>query len=87
VKNEPPVENLVVHFDRYLSYYEAKTPFAKPAQLRTHTKTMDLRRQLGTASAALADERFLNSLAETLGLGVSAVMMQSWLTLVNFDAN
>src|SRR5713226_9505028 len=62
----PPVKHLVAHFERYLSYYEAKPPFAKPEQLRTHRKTIDLRRQLGTASAALADDRFLDSLAETL---------------------
>jgi hypothetical protein len=62
----PPVKHLVAHFERHLSYYEAKPPFAKPEQLRTHRKTIDLRRQLGTASAALADDRFLDSLAETL---------------------
>jgi hypothetical protein len=66
MKGKPPVESLIAHFERYLSYYEAKPPFAKPEQLRTHKKTIDLRRQLGTASAALADDRFLDSLAETL---------------------
>jgi len=46
-----------------LSYYEAKPPFARLEQLRTHKKAIDLRRQLGTASAALADDRYLDSLA------------------------
>ncbi len=63
--NKPPVENLVAHFERYLSYYEAKPPFSNPAQLRTHRKTIDLRRRLGAVSA-LADDEFLDSLRETL---------------------
>jgi hypothetical protein len=62
----PQVEHLVTRFERYLSYYEAKPPFAKPEQLGTHRKTIDLRRRLGTASAALADDGFLDSLAATL---------------------
>jgi hypothetical protein len=66
MKDKPPIENLVAYFDRHLSYYEAKPAFVKPEQLRTHKKTIELRRQLGTASAALADDRFLDSLAETL---------------------
>src|ERR1700691_2497486 len=60
------VEPLIACFERHLSYYEAQPPFAKPDQLRTHKRTIDLRRQLETASAALADDRFLDSLAETL---------------------
>jgi hypothetical protein len=60
------VDPLIARFEQYLSYYEAKPPFAKPEQLRTHKNTIDLRRQLGTASAALADDQFLDSLAETL---------------------
>ncbi len=62
----PFVASLVAHFERHLSYYEAKPPFARPEQLRTHRRTLTLRRQLGSASAALADDRFLDSLAETL---------------------
>ncbi len=87
MKNVPPVENLVAYFERYLSYYESKTPFAKPAQLTTHKKTIELRRELGTVSAALADDRFLDSLAETLKIGVSEVMTQFWSNRWNFGAN
>jgi hypothetical protein len=66
MRDKPPVETLVAHFERYLCYYEVKPPFAKPEQLRTHRKTIELRRQLRTVSAALADDQFLDSLAETL---------------------
>jgi len=66
MKEQALVPHLISGFEQHLSYYEANPPFARPAQLSTHRKTIDLRRQLGTASAALADNRFLDSLAETL---------------------
>jgi len=66
VKGKPLVDSLVAHFEQYLSYYEAKPPFARLEELRAHKRTIDLCRQLGTASAALADDPFLDSLAETL---------------------
>ncbi len=66
MKDKTLVEPLLAHFERYLSYYETRPPFARPDQLRTHKRTIDLRRQLGSASAALADQQFLDSLAETL---------------------
>jgi hypothetical protein len=66
MNEKPPVGHLVSNFARYLSHFEANPPFDRPEQIRTHRKTIELRRQLGTASAALADDRFLDSLAETL---------------------
>ena len=67
MKDETLVKLLIESFERCLSYYEAKPPFDKPDQLRTHKRTIELRRQLCTASAALASDQFLDSLAETLG--------------------
>lgn len=70
MEGKPPVEHLVAHFEQYLSYYETKTPFAKPEQLRTHRTTIGLRLQLKTASAALDDDRFLDSLPRLYKPGV-----------------
>ena len=67
MKSQTLVQPLIACFERHLSYYEASPPFARSAQkLRMHKRTVDLRRQLGTASAALADDGFLDSLGETL---------------------
>jgi hypothetical protein len=63
--HKPPVENLVGHFEQYLSYYEARPPFSNPVQLRTHRKAIDIRRRLGVVSA-LEDDEFLDSLRDTL---------------------
>jgi len=60
------VQLLVASFERFLAYYEANPPFAKAGQLSTHRRTIALRRRLGTAAAALADDSFLDSLTETL---------------------
>jgi hypothetical protein len=48
------------------SLYEAAPPFKRPEQLVTHIKTIDPRQKLGTASAALKYDLFLDSLAKTL---------------------
>jgi hypothetical protein len=66
MSDQSSVDLLIAQFPRHLAYYEATPPFNKPEQLRTHRKTIALRRELGTASAALADDQFLNSLAQTL---------------------
>lgn len=64
--------------DRHLGYYETRAPFARPEQLRTHQRTVSLRQQLGSASAALGDDKFLDSLAETFtawGVGSHNAML------------
>jgi hypothetical protein len=59
-------ETVIARFERCLSAYETNPPFKRPEQLATHTKTIDLRRKLQTASAALSDDPFLDTLAKTL---------------------
>src|SRR5581483_9697158 len=53
--------------------YEAKPPFIRAGQLGSHRATIELRRRLGSAEAAIADQNFLQALMGTLaewGLGV-----------------
>lgn len=66
MKDKPPAQALVASFDQYLAYYEANPPFARAEQLANHRRTIDLRRRLGSAAAALADDNFLGSLSQTL---------------------
>jgi hypothetical protein len=66
MKKKPPIGVLVADFERHLAYYEANPPFARPKQLAAHRRTIDLRRRLGSAVAAVADDKFLDNLAETL---------------------
>jgi hypothetical protein len=57
---------LVENFEQCLNDFETLNPFSRPEQYETHARTMDLRMQLGSASRALADDRFLSSLRGTL---------------------
>jgi hypothetical protein len=74
----PPVDYLVAHFERYLAHFEADPPFRRSGQLRSHVRTIGLRRKLGSASAALGNDAFLDNLAETLkawGVGSHDAML------------
>jgi hypothetical protein len=71
------VSSLVVGFDRYLALYDAQPAF-RPDQLAAHRRTIELRRQAGSASAAAADPNFAASLHRTLrawGLGMRASVL------------
>lgn len=66
---------LVKDFPTWLAHYDANGPFRKYGQLEFHRQTIDLRLQLGSAVAALADDGFLQSLYDTLqawGIGARA---------------
>jgi hypothetical protein len=57
---------LIANFDVYVAHFESHVPFTKPRELDLHRLTIDRRRELGTVSAALEDEAFLDSLFATL---------------------
>lgn len=57
---------LIESFPKWLSYFESDGPFRSYGQLEYHRETIDRRRELGSASAAVTDERFQRSLYNTL---------------------
>jgi len=60
-------EDLLIRgFPVFVTAFSRKPAFDKPAQLATHLKTIAIRRDLGSAQAALHDSKFLASLYETL---------------------
>ena len=59
------VDDLVAGFSMYLEVFKQENPFT-PDQLRNHTNTTELRRQLGTVRAAISSQAFLNRLYLTL---------------------
>lgn len=69
------VPRLIAGFKRYLDAYTRKPAFIRAGQLEYHLETLALRRQLGSAVAAVSDEGFVRSLYRTLqawGIGVRA---------------
>jgi hypothetical protein len=66
---------VISEFGDLLDYYDAQLPFDRSGQYANHRKTIDLRQNAGTVTAALADERFLQALYATLqswGIGSRA---------------
>ena len=60
-------EDLLIRgFPVFVAAFSRKPAFDKPAQLTTHLKTIAIRRELGSAQAALHDSKFLDALYETL---------------------
>jgi len=57
---------LLADFAACLDYIEKGKVFGKPNQLGSHARTMKLRRELGSARAAVESDSFLDSLHETL---------------------
>jgi hypothetical protein len=53
-------------FPVFVSAFARNPPFDRPAQLSTHQKTIDIRRTLGSAQAAIHDATFLEALYKTL---------------------
>lgn len=60
------VDLLVAAFPNFLAYYIAEPPFKKTGQLEHHQRTIQLRREAGSASDALKSIKFLESLYATL---------------------
>src|SRR3972149_4588043 len=69
------VPALIAGFSRYLDAYTRKPAFTRAGQLEYHLESIALRRQLGSATAAVSDEAFVRSLYRTLqawGIGSRA---------------
>lgn len=63
---EGRIDKLIESFERYLLAYDEDPPFKKPGQLDHHVSTIRLRSKAGSASAALRDDAFVESLWNTL---------------------
>jgi hypothetical protein len=63
---ESRVQELIKNFDKYLEIYAKRGPFGKPGQLDYHRRTIELRRNAGSAINAINNDDFLWSLYETL---------------------
>jgi hypothetical protein len=69
------VPQLIDRFSYYVSVFEQQPAFSRAGQLEHHLETIKLRRNLGTAIAALRSDEFLQCLYNTLlawGIGVRA---------------
>jgi hypothetical protein len=69
---------LTADFDLYTTQFAVASPFRRTGQLDHHRVTISLRRNLGSANAALDDDEFLDSLYATLnawGIGKRASVL------------
>jgi hypothetical protein len=57
---------LIEKFPTWISYFETNGPFRKYGQLEHHRETIGRRLELGSAAAAVTDERFQRALYKTL---------------------
>lgn len=57
---------LLADFKDFVNEYDRRNPFDRSGQLSGHVRTIKLRREAGSAAAALEDGRFRSSLYETL---------------------
>jgi hypothetical protein len=57
---------LAADFYHYLQVFDEQVPFGKPGQREYHSETIAARKDLGSAAAAIDDERFMQLLWETL---------------------
>lgn len=62
------VRAVIDDFDALVAEYDRTVPFQRSAQYERHRATIDRRRELGSAIAAIEDERFATLLHETLQL-------------------
>jgi hypothetical protein len=71
----PRLPTLVANFGHFVHVFETNPAFTRAGQLESHLATIRLRRQLGSVTAALADESFIRNLHRTLqawGIGARA---------------
>lgn len=57
---------LIGGFPVFVAAFSRNPAFTKTAQLATHARTIAIRRELGSAQAAVNDSGFLNALYHTL---------------------
>jgi hypothetical protein len=62
------VREVIDNFDALVTDYDGTVPFQRSGQYERHRATIDLRRELGSVHAAIADDRFTSVLHETLQL-------------------
>lgn len=70
---------LVDNFETFLEAYDLYCPFVRHGQLQYHAETIRLRRELGSAKAALANQTFQRALYATLqvwGIGSRASILR-----------
>lgn len=60
------VQRLIDQFDDYVETYDRSVPFGRQGQFELHARTIARRRELGSLSAALADDGFIELVWETL---------------------
>jgi len=60
------IDNLRSRFVEYADLYDHSVPFTRTGQYELHRETIDRRREVGSAFAAVGDERFTELLYETL---------------------
>jgi hypothetical protein len=80
-RNTESVDLLISGFKTFLAAYDRACPFNRQGQLQYHVETIGLRRRLGSAKAALADEPFQRSLYRTLqawGIGARASRLRDF---------
>ncbi len=66
INRYPFIKDLIKRFPFFIKYYEDHCPFAKPGQYEYHQKTIQIRRELGSAKAALKNAEYLETLYRTL---------------------
>jgi hypothetical protein len=66
ISKYPFVNRLALNFPFYLNYYSDHCPFKKFGQLEYHLETIQRRRELVSAKAALKDHKYLTSLYKTI---------------------
>lgn len=62
------VHEVIQDFDALVAEYDRAVPFQRSGQYERHRATIDRRRELGSAGAAIEDDRFTSLLHETLQL-------------------
>lgn len=66
VEGRRRAQHLGANFGVYVAHFSTHVPLTKAAQYQFHRRTIDLRRELGSAEHAIEDDRFVDSLYETL---------------------
>jgi hypothetical protein len=72
------VASLIERFDDCIRRFDEKPPFDKPDQLKCHQQTIDRRSSFDSATEALKDDVFLDSLYRTLrawGIGLRGAIL------------
>jgi hypothetical protein len=75
------VSRLTTSFDAYVAEYDRRNPFDASGQLSGHVRTLTLRAEAGSATAALDEPAFMRSLYDTIrawGIGVRGSVLVTY---------